>query len=548
VSVRTPVSGGVADVIYAVVGAAVVVCCTFGLRAIPGFVSDQEHSLDESFHLYYMDEIREAGHRIPSTYSRMLPTNVAAYPALMHWSLSFLDRRTVERVAHYFGAVVDTVHVVVVMVLSWWLFDAGLLGTVPPVEGALLAGFVFAVTPRLVIGRPITSRLWLSARPLGALFVTTSAGLFLLWVETGAWPAFVGAAVLVGATFLASLFSTQVLWFLCPTLALALGSLTPLGLLVTGFAAALALSRGWYLTVLRAHLWHLRYWMRFQFDPEFASPLTNVLVRAARGESVREHLLAARPRSVTDFAKTVYMNPVTGLYLQLPFLVFAGIYAATVESPSRIAGALVAWVAFALVVDLLISLPGLRFLGDADRYAEYVVAPLSAMTVATYYVDLSGVTVPVVGTSLGPLLPWLLGAAVVYSVALVAFNVYVHTVLSRNSDVPTILSWLQDLPAGQHVLTVPTSMGKQFLSETDHRYVFYMASFVASPEGREEYATYFRSFGRPIRDLATVGDRYDLDYYVFTESALSGDEYDFSSLSKVFETDEAVVYERRTNE
>jgi hypothetical protein len=470
---------------------------------------------DTSFKVHCVDEIRANRHRIPGALSQVITSRFWGMPpVLLVWVLSFFPRKRVIRSTAFFGALFDSIHTVLVMGIAAWYFKTQT--AVPAGPGSLLAGFLFAVTPFLVRSNG-PSRLKLSERAIGAVLLTFSMVPVLFWHETNAlWPLPV-SILAVALVFLLSNFGAQAVWFLYVVVCLVTLDPLVISIPILGVVTATLLSGGWYLNGLRAHLWHLRYWTFAQFREGCSPPINRLALGLYHGRLDISFNLDDMwlPRFVH---KHVYSNPIVNLYHQIPLLILSFPLLVSTGARSE-APILFAWVAFGLGMNAIVSLPGLRFIGEAERYGEYIIAPLAIHAAHGYYTEAIEGFVPDQLTELVPLDPSLLalGFVVVVSGVLLAGNVFILSrrfSTDRGPDERELLDFLHGIEGTRRIMTIPAFYGYHFLPQTDHKYVFYRPSCLATPQCRSTYFSLNYSHNYPYEGLQALVKAYNLDYLI----------------------------------
>jgi hypothetical protein len=351
--------------------AAAVLLLTFASRALPALVvaNPGARGFDALFHLFYIDAIRERGSEAFHTLPRCTPHSAhIAYPWGMHWLLARLPRGALMVVEPLWGGIVDCLLLLVLFAVG---ARAGLDGPV-----LLVAGLLAATSPLLLSARPLRS-FEITARGFGELLFAAGSGA-ALFAALGS-PLWYGAAVLCFAgVALSSKFALQALFLVWVPLGAWLGSWTLALLPFAAVAAAYGLSLGHYHRVLVSHLRYLHYYareMQWQHG-SLASPSARLRgLGAALGDPKR---LALWAYGVSSGPAATFLVQAPALWLVVAAWMVHGAPPAGGGDPAA-ARFLAPWAVAPVFLMVVISIPGLRFLGEAHRYVNFAVLPFSLL-------------------------------------------------------------------------------------------------------------------------------------------------------------------------
>lgn len=450
---------------------------------------------DNYGHLIHIRDIRgQDHHQSPAiSSSRHATGGYYAYPYLMHWLLSFLPDERLDFLSRNLGITMD---------LALWLVfgSLGVVGFVTPFELLVCLG-LFLTTPEFV--RPDRAQSHqLSARKPGLVLTTVAMLSFAFW-QTTTGPILLALAAVAGAAvFLTNKFSVQALLFF--TVALAVFS-SPLWAPFTlgCFVLAVLASRGMYLRVLEGHLRHLYLYVTFlQHQHEKVSNKTIVpleFVRAIRdwvggSGSLRTTLLEAH--------NNIPLQALVNNPFVVPTLAVIVLGAGTLTVPASFP----VWTVAGIVTLGAISLPRLRFLGEPERYLEYVFVP-SALLIA------KGVT------ALGPAVAVLTVGTVVVGGAVVVSYAYVSGLLydEETSDgaFDEVVSFL-DSRADSTVLVQPLNRGKELSYRTDLPVVWWGGNLGCDADTLREFKTlHSEQYPYLTGDVEWLRNEYDPSWVVF---------------------------------
>jgi len=519
---------------------------SFSLRAYPGllayFRDDLEYTgANDSYSaLNIIESIRNNNHRTPEVYPNFLPHRPIGYPLFMHWLLSFLPPATTERLVAYWGAIVETLHTLVIMLFAYWLIGTTTFGeTVPLIPGVLLSGILFAVAPTSVRATNGPG-LILSARPLGSFFFTVSLFFLLAWQYSNETGYLFLSALFHCAVLVTHKFATQATWFVLTTLAVIYGDVRFGILFLAVVSLTILLTKGYYLRVLHGHLAYIRYWTMHQFLPQWGPTVNRELLSFWDGQSLSKtvlNLIPDSPRRLwsSDFSAAYMYNPAVVLALLL--VLTDGVTTATLP--------LLAWLFALIFAHLIVLVPVLRYIGEPGRYLQYSLAPVALLgPYALYSVDIGS------GFQLGPFGPVsaLFGLVLAYAVALslreirLAGKLKTQTSAGHASSMP-LREWLSSKPQS-NVLFIPTYESKYLLPYVDHDFLRPRAPDHTSSAKRELMSRTLEYIGSPNPDLSVLADIYDLDMVIFEKEFIAESPVGYSQpeAQPLYEDERFIIY------
>lgn len=335
-----------------------------------------------------------------------------------------------------------------------------------------MAALLYGLNP-LLLARGFGPRTYeITPRPFGELLFTLflGAGLMAVNARSGSWAAvsvFSGAGML-----LSSKFAAQVMVFFIPVVALGSGAALLWVLPVAALLAALLLSGGRYRHVVRGQLRHLKF---------YRARLQYIYTGVADRNRWTDFLEAWRGCRECGFSPRAFFRAVRrcsekNTYIQMAFrgVIFLLLAIAMMECRRR--GALVrmapfaqgiwAW-AWAWVVPFLVtSWKHARFLGEAERYAEYSLAP-TALLMGLH------LAVNPISRPIGGLLVLCAVLSVFFLVS--AMQSMAKTYSDGRREQRELLTFLAGLPPGSVLLGIPEHLVLGSLASLlPHRYAEFM--------------------------------------------------------------------------
>jgi hypothetical protein len=339
---------------------------------------------DVMTHLMMADLVRRNGGKVPRQNDVFLLDRPSDYPMGFHRLLAVLPRRVLERFEWLISPGCEAIHLAVLYVLIRNVFlDETVLSLWEMRAIAFLSILAAATTPLLMVnpGRALL----LGERCFGFLCANMAIVTVWMFALQGGWSWLTAAVLLVTATVCSSKFGTQALVFVSLGLALIRWEWFPLAILAGCMAAAMLMSGGYALWTFRGSLRHSSFYRRF-------------LVRLhdyTRAQRLRLFLDALRLAGQGRFSEArdkVAQHRLSHLPALVPWLVpfVALVASANVSRIGEIfAPGIAAWLAdyamAATLVTLFIFVDPLRFLGEAERYMEYALVPMTVLAAAVVW-------------------------------------------------------------------------------------------------------------------------------------------------------------------
>jgi hypothetical protein len=459
-------------------------------------VSEFGSTSDKYGHLIRIRKIKQSGHQQSVGLNHSEVTGgYDVYPYLMHWCLSFLSDDVIALLSKRISLLMDLAIWCVFVVLS-------LVGVLSPLElGVCL--LLFVTTPEFV--RPDRAQnKGLSTRKLGLVLVTIAILSFHFWYLYGDLTLLLLAVTTGAAIFLTSKFGLQAFFLILLFLSFAVA---PMWILYFSgcFGLATIASRGAYLSVLEGHLRHLYL---------FATQLQYTHKKVVNKQFLPVDLLVEfnrwrkGERTLNDIVLAAHNNIPFQAVVNHPFLVptiavlFLAETTVSISAPTE----LTAWILAGIFGFLFTSIPGLRFLGEPERYLEFVFVP-SAILIA------SGVTT--LDTSFRLLI---LVTVLVGSVTVVAYVAVVRQIEDNGTDDEAfeyILSHLADEPQSV-VLLQPTNRGKEVSYKTKHKTVWWGGHLGSTSETLDEFNhLHPETFPFVTDNIKWLANHYDPDWVLF---------------------------------
>jgi len=468
-------------------------------------------------HLYFVDEIRKNRHRIPLKLSKTLTSGFFSYPFLVHWILSFIRRDWVKGIEPFFGAITDTVH------NSFLFLSCAIIlsGTRNGLEVAFLASMIFCFYPMLIKDKARTFAL--SPRVFGSMVFSVSTLLLFQFYWTGNYLFLVISIMIAPVIILSSKFAFQVMIFFFTILALFLKSAWFLLPIFVGVLLAFVLTKNLYFRVLKAHIRFLIFWKR-----EIVNRYPIILEHMSLSKMlVALRKLKYQPR---ECLRIIYANPVVNAVAHNPFLVMWVLLFFVGQNYDYQFPGFTFWILSGLLIFSAFSFKFLAFLGEAERYLEYIVLPLSI---------LSAIAMVNFGLFFFGLIFFTSGLLII----LIEYRSSLH--IARRfgyRKFEEVIDYLNTVVDVKNILVIPTFYTPQVAYSTHHKVVIFSDNLGSTEENEKEFLLVFpKLFDYPNENLKILVHKFDLDFIV-ARKRMDYNSYDFSKFITRFENEEFGVY------
>lgn len=513
---------------------------TFMLRLVPGVLWPSAGS-DMGYHLLLQRELRRHHLRMPARIMPLALDEQQVYPWFFHILLACLPEKWLLKYPSLPSALIDTLHAGLVFGVAVYLAAEASLPISGPALG-MLAGLLFATSPAL-LSLGIGPRSYeITPRPLAELlftFAMVAAGFYLVRQQ----PWFLAAASLGCALiYLSSLFGVQVMLFCFPVMAVVSGQWALLALPCLGFLVALLVTRGRYWTTLRGQLHHLSmYRVRFQYehpktkDRNDWGHLRQVFQQWCQGRFKDQALLKDLILSIDNNSYLQFLIRHNLWFLVILLMAFQ-IFPPGSGQLGLWREYLWAWMLAPIAPFILTSLKHWRFLGEAERYLEFALAPACL---------LGSLGVQTLPASWFSVIAAFYGSLTFLLLAMVWVRKKVTTRYQQDevTSLHQLIAFLMTIPAGANTLVIPANLSYELAYHTSIRALATLDFFV----WKRDFDRIFYKYPLPSPDLNRWRRLYAMEYLVvwkrYAESYGCGQIYDLSQVRPVFENRTYAVYQ-----
>lgn len=423
----------------------------------------QKLSFDSWGHLFFTLSVkREKCGPFGPINPKLAETKDFYYPLLVHWVLGFLPERVLLRASHLINPVAEA------LFLGLFIFIAH-LGGIDTQITALAAGLYIAmplIFSKVSIGPNVsqfTTRIY-SELALTLFFLLAYLDIGLAWPVT-----LLLCSLIIMAIILSSKFGVQAVLLLGIGAGIITQNFIVLGAVAAGFGAAILLSRGHFLKMLKSQYAHLKwYFASLKSGTAFVSHRYDprVIFQGLKGEPKKTVLqkLIFNIVGKNSYTALLIKAPLVTVFILL-MVIGPSSQAVWFEGLSRLC-----WLSLAIF--LLINTKWFILLGEAERYVSHIGFILALVVAAL-----------IMGTNMTGLAIGLLVYGLLYwGFEFILFGVLRFGVLSRDDE--ALLTFAQALPDDTVVTARPYHWFSpyQILAQTRLRTLF---PILANQEGAQ---------------------------------------------------------------
>ncbi|MEO8581112.1 MAG: hypothetical protein ABI425_00870 [Patescibacteria group bacterium] len=326
--------------------------------------------------------IRKNNHHIPQKKlsEQFIIEGYFDYPPVFPWILSFIPPKTLLNFQGFIAPFFDSIQVLLIFSVTHYF--TGNIGL------SLLAQLMYALTPMVALENS-----YLTPRSLGYLnfSILTLSLLNFYYIHN---PIYLYLGIIFGTfIFLTHRFATQSYLFITIFFTYYLNTALFVQVFLVGFVLAVSLTKGYYLRVLKGHLYNIYFWI-CNLDYRFAHQVRGVLKKETKTDWVGQ---IYRFLSVFSPVAVFGLNPwaISGF-----LIVGAGYFNLINISPLFLTYA--AWILFFYCFGVLVlKIKFLMPIGEGQRYLEMATVPSSLLSAYLVFESLSTrfSTVVVLGTT-----------------------------------------------------------------------------------------------------------------------------------------------------
>jgi hypothetical protein len=459
----------------------------------------EARGMDAYYHLLAARRIRERRFRYPRTFDEYLLPGIYDYPPLFHYLVGLFPSSWHLEVERWISAVCDAIHGIIVYLFSiYYLKHAGFPRD--PAYAALWVSFLFLLSPSLTYIGSGPRAYQGTPRTLGELFFTLCMACSIVHVFQGDVAFLLGGGIFGGLILLTSKFGSQVFVFFFLAFLVSLRGSTWVAVLLLAFFTAWFFSWGHYKEILLGHIEHSSYY-RKAISKRF------YLVRAKNRWAGLKTAVHQWKRAPLEAARTLLMdNTYVLLFVKNPQLVYLLVLLFAAEytySPGSVL--LFTWVGAGVLAFVVTSFRPFLFLGEAERYLEYVLFPQLLL------ISLSG--------SAFPFFYWLAGYEIVLYGMFVAGFIYRYS--QKERDLPKfreMIAYIRSDPSIKNILPIYLNDANQLAYESGRGIAHFPGNFRERFFPIKKFLFFYdKVYPFPNHNLRLLMDRYGYDAVYFSK-------------------------------
>jgi len=335
-------------------------------RAIPIVLLKNNSSLSDEYYYYEMaDCLKDNKYHFQAKHPRLKPDVSFHLPAAYYYILALIPSNYREKFGGVISAVSDGMQAVILCVVLRHLLGADLANT-------LYMGIVYSISAPLVLSLSGPRTFEATPRTVGELLAQCAVLSIVLYMSGYGVIYYIIGSVLASIAVNTSKFAAQAYLFII----IIIGIITQETLILINpiivFLTAVIISNGYYINVLKAQFRHL-----VQYS-KCAKMTGSILYRNNLGEVYKSIRARQVGRAVAlliyrcDYVQYVIK------YNQVIIVLAVAFYAGKIIGNSFLVNMAI-WVLVGNIIFALISFGTLAFLGEAERYLQYIVMPTAIM-------------------------------------------------------------------------------------------------------------------------------------------------------------------------
>lgn len=335
----------------------------FMTRLLPRILKPNKTDTDTWYHIASAVSIFKNNYNIPECNNGFILGGKYDYPFLGHWMMAVIFKDKILKYEKYIGPLTDTIYILVGYFYLLYLAENYSLQIDLSVEVKYFLLMALSITMLKISGGPRVYNY--TPRIIGELFVFLYFIFLHLYFLDSSYEFFLAASLFGALALNTSTFGSQVMLFVSIGLSMACLSLVPLFLLVLSGMGALILSWGHYTKVISQQL---RYTFQYATYGQFNHPAVKDRNR------LQQYLYFLKLLRNSDFktAYTVFTKDLTFANVAYKNLdVLIGII--IIFHSGFVDSFIYSLIMVTFTIFFFFSFRPLLFLGESDRYLDYVV-------------------------------------------------------------------------------------------------------------------------------------------------------------------------------
>ena len=311
--------------------------------------------------LLEIDHVKKTGHKIPGKITKgFIIDGTFDYPIIFPWIFSFFPKKNLLKFQGFVSPFFDALQNVLV-----FFIELSLTHSIPV---SLVSQIVYTLIPMI----PVENS-YLTPRSLGYLMFTLSFYPLLLFYNSSEPKYLVTAVVFTTLLYLTHRFALQSFIFICVFFAIFTQSYIFLAVPIIGFVLAIFITKGYYLRVVKGHLYNIYFWTK-NYQYRFSHQIYGLALRKKLDWVGMIYLL------LSEFSPIFLI--ITDVWVISSFLYFFYFLSGSnIEIQSSMYFLMSLWVIFFYVLgSVILRVKMLIPIGEGQRYLEMATVPVSVLS------------------------------------------------------------------------------------------------------------------------------------------------------------------------
>lgn len=439
---------------------------------------------DTYFHLFLIDFIRKNGTKNLSIENRFIKKAGLNYPWILHKTISLFPQKLEIFLEKYFNSFIDAIYTVTLYIATFYVTNSN--------TTALIVSTMYIFTPMMFSSMSLGPRIKsFSPRIFGEVLGGLVFVFEFLYLETENYYFFCIAIFLASLAYLSSKFTVQALYLINIFIILFTLHYEIIFILFFGFLLSMLYSRGAYLSILKEQFYHLKWY--------FINNLKGIMFISSRN-NLKILFQAIITLDIKTLARQIILdNTILIVLFRFPLAYFA-LYLSvdSLASETQISNIdIIIYSGF--IVFTLTSLKWFLFIGEAERYLNYIVFFLLLKCVLTFEEE-------------NLYLILYIGYGILFYIAEFFFVKTMSSKETKKND--TLIDWLNAQKEVIRIATVPFGLGGwRIVKETSHNWL--LNTIWLDQEEKTTFSTYMSKHSEIDLDkFDEVYDKYSLNYII----------------------------------
>lgn len=460
---------------------------SFFLQSYPRFIN-KFFGVDVWTRLTETDHIRKNNHRIPGKITKgFLIPGYFDYPPLFPFLLSFIPKKKLEEIQGFVAPFFDSLHCFAIFLITYQLTAR--------IDVSLIAQTIYMLTPLVALENS-----YLTPRSFGYLNFTLAFWPLLLYsVAPNSVYLFI-CFVFTTLIFLTHRFATQSFLFAVLFFSVYDRTLYYLVVFLLAGITAVLVTKGYYLRVLKGHLYNIYFWVinyRFRFAHQVKG---NVTISGYKDFISVVYKIFEKLSPIALFGTNIWLLSafifLANRYYPIPFVPGDGIYLK-----------MSMWVVFFYIFAVIVlSFKRLIPIGEGQRYIEMATAPASVLSSILFFSYLAS---PYSSIAIILLVIILLG-----NLVLICLTQRKAVIGDKNrsltDDMREMYSYINSMKNRPRIMCIPHQITTMTAYNTN-------ADILVNADnpGLMELSDFYPVLQKPVREIAK---KYAIDHILLRES------------------------------